>query len=78
MSNAARHVLEEAMRLPVGERGAVATELLASMDGAPDADAEQAWAAEIEQRALRAVRGESEGQDWASVRADIEASRRRK
>ena len=78
MSNAARLVLEEALRLPIAERGTVAAELLASMDGEPDADADQAWVAEIERRAERALRGESQGQDWAAVRADIEAKRRGK
>jgi hypothetical protein len=78
MSSAARQVLADALRLPIGERGTVVAELLASMDGEPDADADQAWAAEIERRAERALRGESQGQDWATVRDDIERSRRGK
>ncbi len=78
MSNAARQVLADALRLPIAERGTVAAELLASMDGEPDADTDQAWAAEIERRAERALRGETQGQDWATVRGDIERNRRGK
>jgi len=73
-----RHLIEEALRLPVAERSAVIAELLASMDGAPDDDADEAWAAELERRATKAIRGESQGKDWEMVRDEIEASRRRK
>jgi len=76
MSETARQILEEALRLPLDERAAVIAELIASMDGEPDADAEQAWAAEIERRARRALRGESAGRDWSSVRADMDARHR--
>jgi Putative addiction module component len=78
MSETARQILEEALRLPLDERATVVAELIASMDGEPDADAEQAWAAEIEGRARRALRGESAGRDWASVRADLHARHRTK
>lgn len=78
MSDGARHVIEEALRLPVGERAVVISELLASIDGEADLDADDAWAVEIERRAQRAVRGESVGKDWETVRSEIEANRRRR
>ncbi|HEX9604151.1 MAG TPA: addiction module protein [Myxococcales bacterium] len=78
MSDEARHILEEALRLPLTERAAVAAELIASMDGEPDADAEKAWAAEIERRAARAIGGESTGRDWDSAIGEIAAKHRRK
>lgn len=78
MSEAARQILTDALRLSISERGTVAAELLASMDGEPDTDAEQAWASEIERRAERALRGETQGQEWATVRAEIERNRRGK
>ncbi|HZS40811.1 MAG TPA: addiction module protein [Polyangia bacterium] len=78
MSDEARQLLEEALRLPLAERADLAAELLASMDGAPDPDADQAWAVEIERRARRAIRGESQGRDWDAVRSEIEAKLRRK
>lgn len=78
MSDEARQLLEGALRLPLDERADLAAELLASMDGPPDADAEHAWAVEIERRADRAVRGESAGKDWDAVRAEMEAKLRGK
>lgn len=78
MSETARYILEEALRLPLDERATVVAELIASMDGEPDLDAEQAWAVEIENRARRALRGESTGRDWSSVRADLDARLRTK
>jgi len=36
-------------------------------------DAERAWATEMERRAKRALRGESEARDWSSIRADLDA-----
>jgi len=46
-----KRVLDEALRLPVDARAALAGELLASLDGADaDPDREAAWAAEIRQR----------------------------
>jgi len=54
MSKAAEKVPQEALKLDLPGRAEVAAELLASLDGAPDADAEAAWTAEIERRAARA------------------------
>jgi putative addiction module component (TIGR02574 family) len=75
MSRDARHVLDEALLLPTSERAKLAAELLASVDGDADDDAAEAWAAEIERRAERAISGESSGKDWPTVRAEIEAKR---
>jgi putative addiction module component (TIGR02574 family) len=64
-------LLEDAMRLELAERAELAVELLASLDGAPDEDAEAAWAAEIERRAERARTGEDPGRPWAEVRDEL-------
>lgn len=77
MSQHARHLLDEALRLPLADRAELAAELLASVDGAADADAEQAWTAEIERRALRALRGESVGKDASVALVEIEERLRR-
>ena len=53
-------------------------ELIASMDGEPDADSEEAWAGEIERRATRAVRGQSIGKNWDTALEEIAAKHRRK
>ena len=51
MSERARKLLHDAMNLPVSERAELAADLLASLDGEPEADVEAAWASEIERRA---------------------------
>jgi len=68
MSKAGQKVLDEALQLGLSERAELAAELLASLDGAPDEDAEAAWAAEVERRAARARSGEDPGKPWADVR----------
>ena len=45
-----KHALDLALELPAEERAALAHDLLASLDGPPDADAAQAWEAEIAMR----------------------------
>jgi putative addiction module component (TIGR02574 family) len=60
----AKRLLSQALKLPLDERAQLAAELIASIDGEGDPDAETAWAAEIELRAARALAGESEGRPW--------------
>lgn len=64
---------ERALRLPIKERAALAAELLASLDGEPEADVDAAWAAEVEQRARRLLSGEDPGHSWEDVRARLKA-----
>ena len=68
MSKTAEKVLDEALRLEPSERAELAAELLASLDGERDEDAEAAWAAEIERRAERARSGQDAGRSWAEAR----------
>ncbi len=72
-----KEVLGEALQLTTKQRARLAAELLASIDGHPDRDAELAWAIEIERRAKRAIAGKSVGTDWAIARARIQSSSRR-
>ena len=53
VSDATARLLEEALRLDVRERAELAAELIASVDGEPGADADGAWAAEIERDPIR-------------------------
>ncbi len=69
----ARSVFAEALRLPLAERATLAAELLASMDDEADPDAEQAWAAELEARAARALRGESDARDFDGALGELRA-----
>jgi hypothetical protein len=50
MTKAAEAVLAEALRLDVDARAELAAEILASLDGPADPDAEAAWATEIQRR----------------------------
>jgi putative addiction module component (TIGR02574 family) len=71
VSKATEQLLESALKLGLPERAELAVELLASLDGAPDEDAEAAWAAEIERRATRARSGDDRGKAWPEVRDRI-------
>lgn len=78
MSEQADKVLTDAMKLSTEERARVAAELIASVDGDPDADAEQAWATEIDRRVQR-IRDEGpKGDDWRVVHDRIAARLRSK
>lgn len=72
MSERTRQLLAKALALTAEERADLAVDLIASIDGEPDADADAAWAAEIERRAKRALSGASIGTDWQVVRERIE------
>lgn len=68
MTDRARKLLHDALELPISERAELVADLLASLDGEPDADVEAAWGAEVERRA-----GESPDNDvpWETVSAEM-------
>lgn len=71
MSAAARKLLQDVLALPEDERLEVASEIIASVDGPPDGDWNEAWVAELDRRVDAAkAQGES-GADWADVRARV-------
>ena len=72
MSNAALDVLADALRLEPESRADVAAELLASLDGPAEADAEAAWDAEIERRIAAIDAGTIPLEPWAEVKRRIE------
>jgi putative addiction module component (TIGR02574 family) len=61
------------MHLPPPERAELITDLLASLDGEPDADVEAAWASEIERRAREALANPEDDVAWDTVRAELHA-----
>ena len=71
--SAARKILEDALTLPQQDRARVAAALIASLEEGEDADAEQAWADEIERRAERVLGGKSNGLLWENVRERLVA-----
>ena len=75
MSEPARRLLDQAMQLSTQDRAALAAELLASLEGEPDADVEAAWAAETERRVRRVASGEAHFEDWDRVRDELRPRR---
>jgi hypothetical protein len=69
----AKNVLDEALKLPPGERAGVAKELIASLDGAIEQDVEEAWLLEAERRQREAGDDPAKFEDWADVRERIAA-----
>jgi len=67
MTDAARNLLDQALKLSAEERAALAHDLLASLDGERDADVDAAWAAEAERRARALLSGEDPGHSWDDV-----------
>ena len=72
MSKATESVLADALRLDPEARAEVVAELLASLDGPADPDAEDAWDAEIERRIEAIETGAIRLESWAEVKRRIE------
>lgn len=72
MPKTATDVLADALRLEPDARAEVAAELLASLDGPADPDAEAAWDAEIERRIETIEAGTIRLEPWAEVKRRIE------
>ena len=65
-------VLADALRLDDEACAELAAELLASLDGPADSDAERAWDAEIERRIAAIEAGTIPLEPWEQVRRRIE------
>ena len=76
MPKTASDVLADALRLEPDSRAEVAAELLASLDGPSDPDAEAAWDAEISHRIAAIESGDARLEPWAEVKRRIERDRR--
>lgn len=72
MSKSKASVLADALRLDDGARAELAAELLASLDGPADPDAEAAWDAEIGRRIEAIERGTITLEPWDEVKRRIE------
>ncbi len=72
MTKSTKAVLAEALRLDPDSRAELAAELLASLDGPADPDAEAAWTAEIERRVAAIEAGAAKLEPWEDVRRRIE------
>ena len=72
MPKATTVVLADALRLEPDARAEVAAELLASLDGPEDPDAEAAWDAEIERRIAAIETGTIRLEPWSEVKRRID------
>ena len=72
MKKAATELLVGALRLEPDARAEIAAELLASLDGPGEPDAEVAWDLEIERRVRAIETGEMKLEPWSEVRRRIE------
>ena len=68
-------ILASALALPRSERARLAHELIASLDEAEDADAAEAWLAEINRRAREVEDGTAVLEEWGAVRERLAARR---
>jgi putative addiction module component (TIGR02574 family) len=64
-------LLERALRLPDAQRARLAAELFESLEGPADTTTDDEWLAEVEARAERVRRGESQGIPWVDVRRRV-------
>jgi len=71
MMRAAADLLADALRLNESARAELAAELLASLDGPTDADARQAWGAEIDRRITAIESGDMPLESWDAVKQRI-------
>jgi hypothetical protein len=78
MSPAADVLLDSALKLPDEERARIAAELIASLDGIPDAGVEAAWDAAVKRRLERADHEGVQLLDWSAVKAEVAQALKRR
>ncbi len=78
MTEAAKRLLSEVLALSEDERARFVTEVIASLDGPPDADWEATWLSELDRRVAEAERTGDRGSDWKDVRAELLSELRQK
>jgi putative addiction module component (TIGR02574 family) len=71
MADTADKLLDEAMKLPDGERRALALRLLDSVGDEPPAEVERAWLEEAQRRLADIREGRAEAVPWAEARRRI-------
>lgn len=71
MSSSAPKLLDQALALSEEERLALASELIASVDGPADAGWDEAWQAELLRREHAAAARAEPAPEWSTVRARI-------
>ena len=72
MTKGTQAVLADALRLDSASRAELAAELLASLDGPADPDADAAWTAEIDRRIDAIEAGTIRLEPWEQVKRRLE------
>lgn len=78
MTRTAEAILADALALEPQERAEIAAELMASLDGPADSDAEAAWEAEIRRRMDEIDAGAVRAEPWEVVIERIRAELHKK
>jgi hypothetical protein len=71
VTKAAQELLQDVLELPEGDRLDLVAEVLARLDGPPDADWETAWLAELDRRESTESGAPAADEEWSKVRARI-------
>lgn len=71
MSKVAEDLLKKALSLDVQDRASLAGALIESLDSDVDADAEEAWALEIQRRVSELESNSVETVPWSTVREQL-------
>ena len=68
VTDEAKQLLDEALKLPVRQRARLVSSLIESLDENDEADVEQAWIEEVQKRARELETGKIQGLSWAEAR----------
>jgi len=68
VTDEAKKLLEEALKLPVHQRAGLVSSLIDSLEESDEADVEQAWIDETHRRARELETGQVRGLTWAEAR----------
>lgn len=68
-------LIQQASELSESERVRLAEHVLATLDGPPDADAAEAWAAEVQRRSREIEEGRVQPIPWTEVKSAARRSR---
>ena len=68
MTDQAKKLLEEALKLPVRQRAGLVSSLIDSLEESDEADVEQAWTDEVHKRAQELETGQVRGLTCAGAR----------
>jgi putative addiction module component (TIGR02574 family) len=71
MTTGARKLLNDLLTLSEEDRLDIASAMIASVDGPPDADWDAAWLAELDRRVAAAAARDAPPPEWGEVRARV-------